>query len=159
MSPPPVYGRLCTVTLRCLTLTQLHSPPTVESVGRPRRRPSCENIIETRVKNSNGTRARESTEGLRSKFSGVSQNIRRGRCSTVFPCIFLNPASPHPSPIQSQQHPPSLRSHGPTIQPIFLLCTNYIHFLSQSSANQGVGRGGRGHADSFYPRYTKPIHI
>lgn len=60
-------------------------------------------IIENRVRNTNGTRMREreGMKGLEFKLSGVTQNIRRGRCSAVFPCIFLNPARDPLSPFKS----------------------------------------------------------
>lgn len=93
LTPPPVYGHFCAVALRCLTPTQLHSSPTVESVGRLGRRPICEKRIETRVRMINGTRVKGSMKDLAFQALWCNTQHKERRCSTVFPCIFLNPAS------------------------------------------------------------------
>lgn len=89
-TPPPVFGCFCTATLQCLIPTlPLHSPRTVSSVGRPGRRPTCENIIDTRVKNPKSMRGK-SCRLL------VFYRLWRGRHSTVVCESFVI----HPAPFQ-----------------------------------------------------------
>ncbi|KAF3842960.1 hypothetical protein F7725_001809, partial [Dissostichus mawsoni] len=91
VSPPSVCGRLCAVTLRRLTPARLHSPPSVESVGRLGRRPSCENIIEPRDRNTNGTSEREHRQcGLHALWCTEHEE---GDAALYSPCFFPNPSS------------------------------------------------------------------